>query len=158
MLNPIFRRFAMDPVLSISTAFALFTVIALVLLQRRRYRIRQVGELALLPARIVNPRLYAKFKTIRAWQLEVKNPVQACTWAREARGSRFQSDLAVPVPISGCGRQCKCEYQPIVETRKRQRRTDPIDRLHMNLGEVTAANRRRNRGRRKSDKWKGDNR
>jgi len=148
----------MDPVLWISTVFALLTVITLVLLQRRRHRIRQVGELALLPSRIVNPRLYAKFRTIRAWQLDVKNPVQACTWAREARGSRFLTEVAAPLPIAGCGRHCKCEYLPIIENRKRQRRTDPIDRIQLKLGEVKEANRRRNRGRRKSDKWKGDNR
>lgn len=128
-----------------------------VVLWRRRQRRRLLGELAELPDRVVNPRQFVHLKRIRAWQLEVERSAKACSWARESRGKRFRTEASVPLPIAGCGKQCRCQYAPVTENRRRRRRMDPIDQPELNLDD-TGGDRRHLPGRRKEDNWRGDQR
>lgn len=134
--------------------FALLIVVIAVLAQRRRRRKRLLGEVAQLPARVVNPRLHASLRSIRAWELEVVSPAQACTWARESSGKRFRAEVAVPLPIAGCGKTCQCRYLPVTENRRRQRRFDPTAVNEIPYQPVQDQ-RRPKRGRRKEDNWSG---
>lgn len=142
----------MDPSFIAITSVAAAVLVASVLLWRRHQRWRLLGELALLPKRVINPRLFKHLKRIRVWQLDVEQPTKACAWARESRGMRFRADAAVPLPVAGCGKQCRCRYEPIVENRRRKRRLDPIDQPELNLGEK-GGDRRHSTGRRKEDHW-----
>ena len=132
-------------------------ILAGVLLWRRRQRRRMLGELALLPTRVMNPRLFAHLKRIRAWQLTVEQPAHACAWARDAKGMRFRTESSVPLPVAGCSKACRCRYEAVEENRRHQRRTDPIDQPELNLGE-SGGDRRQSRGRRKEDQWQGTRR
>lgn len=119
-------------------------------IQHRRRR-RRLGELAELPARVANPRLYAHLRTIKAWELVVADPSHACNWACESAGKRFPSDTAVPLPIAGCGRTCECRYAAVTEHRRHQRRRD-VERRH-ELRFDADEDRRHAQGRRKEDHW-----
>ncbi|MFO1495620.1 MAG: hypothetical protein U1F26_13290 [Lysobacterales bacterium] len=118
--------------------------------QRQRRR-RRLGELAELPDRVVNPRLYKHLRSIRAWELVVEQPAQACSWACESAGKRFPGDVAVPLPIAGCGRSCQCRYLAVTEHRRRQRRRDAERRHELRFD--TEEDRRHTQGRRKEDHW-----
>ena len=141
----------------VAAAIAVGVAVLAVVMWRRHQRRRLLGELAELPARVVNPRQFAHLKRIRAWQLEVEKSAKACTWAREARGKRFRTESSVPVPIAGCGTQCRCQYAPVTENRRHRRRMDPIDQPELNLDE-TGGDRRHLPGRRKEDNWRGERR
>jgi len=130
----------------------LATFLTAILLWRRQRRRHLLGELALLPARVLNPRQFQGLKRIRVWELEVDEPGKACQWAREADGRRFPCDSAVPLPIAGCGTRCTCHYRPITENRKRRRRRDPIEHPSIDF-EAAGGDRRRHDGRRKEDHW-----
>lgn len=148
---------SVDPSLIAVIVIVPLAILAGVLLWKRRQRRRLLGELALLPARVVNPRLFSNLRRIRVWQLEVEQPTKACAWARDAKGLRFRADASVPLPVAGCSKQCRCRYEAIVENRRHKRRTDPIDQPELNLGE-TGGDRRHSRGRRKEDQWQGTQR
>jgi len=139
------------------SGLAAAALVAGVLVWRNRQRRRLLGELADLPARVVNPRLYTKLRRIRVWQLNVEQPAKACSWARDARGQRFRAESSVPLPIAGCGKQCRCRYEPITENRRHKRRVDPIDQPELSLGQ-SGTDRRQVRGRRKEDQWQGTQR
>lgn len=139
---------------------ALVVIVGLVLAViswRRQQRRRLLGELAEVPDRVTNPRQFQHLKRIRVWQLEVDQPTKACSWARESRGKRFRTDSAVPLPIAGCGTQCRCRYQPVTENRRRKRRMDPVDQLELNI-DTQGSDRRHTPGRRKEDNWRGERR
>lgn len=138
-------------------AISIIGLLLAVVIWRRHQRQRLRGELAEVPDRVTNPRLYQHLKRIRAWQLEVNQPTKACSWARESRGKRFRAESSVPVPIAGCGRQCQCRYQPVTENRRRKRRMDPIDQPELNIG-AEGGDRRHIAGRRKEDNWRGERR
>lgn len=140
------------------TALLLAGLVVLIVLGHRRRQFNLKGELALLPAKVINPRQFAHLKTIRAWELTVENLPQACTWARETDGKRFRTHVAVPLPIAGCGRTCTCQYLPVTENRRRQRRLHALDQPELNLGDSTSPDRRDRRGRRQEDRWGGDQR
>ncbi len=141
---------------AIIAAIVLLVLAALFLgLRRRRARL---GELAQLPSRVTNPRLYTKLRSIRAWELKAGEGVRACNWARESDGQRFRTEQAVRLPIAGCGRTCKCEYLPVTEARRRQRRRLINDETVLNMGAGKASDRRNKDGRRKGDHWGGDQR
>lgn len=108
------------------------------------------GELASLPARVVNPRIYQNLKSVRFWQLKVESAAKACTWAQQTAGRRFPTDKAVPVPIAGCGKSCKCTYVPMVDGRRAMRRDEPGQEIEY---DPKATDRRAPRGRRKEDSW-----
>ncbi|MGE4072074.1 MAG: hypothetical protein AB7E72_12960 [Lysobacterales bacterium] len=132
-------------------------VVAALFLRLRRRRAR-LGELAQLPSRVTNPRLYTKLRSIRAWELKAGEGPRACNWARESDGQRFRTEQAVRLPIAGCGRTCNCEYLPVTEGRRRQRRGLVDAQTVLNLGDGKASNRRSKDGRRKGDHWGGDQR
>lgn len=142
----------MDPLLMAGFGLALALALVAVLLWRRQRRRHLLGELALLPARVQNPRQFQGLKRIRVWELEVDEPARACQWARETQGRRFPCDGAVPLPIAGCGTRCTCHYLPITENRKRRRRRDPIEQPILDF-EETGGDRRHRDGRRKEDHW-----
>lgn len=146
-----------DPNTIAAAVIAIAGLALAVVIWRRNQRRRLHGELAELPDRVVNPRLFQHLKRIRTWQLDVEQPTKACTWAREARGKRFRADSAVPLPIAGCGKQCRCRYQPITENRRRKRRMDPIDQPELNIS-AEGGDRRHAPGRRKEDNWRGERR
>ncbi len=144
----------MDPI-----TLAIAAVIALVLavvgvLWRRQVRRRTLGELALIPATVQNPRQFSGLKRVRVWELVVAQPERACHWARECSGHRFRVESAIPVPIAGCGSRCSCRYLPITENRKRKRRMDPIDQPVIDFDKA-GGDRRHAEGRRKEDHWRG---
>ena len=147
----------MDPSLIAVVVLVPLAILAGVVLWRRRQRRRMLGELALLPARVINPRLFSHLKRIRVWQLTVEQPARACAWARDAKGLRFRAESSVPLPVAGCGKTCRCRYEAIVENRRQKRRTDPIDQPELNLGAV-GGDRRSSRGRRTEDQWQGKQR
>ena len=147
----------MDPSLIVVVVSVPLAILAGVILWRRRQRRRTLGELALLPARVINPRSFTHLKRIRVWQLNVEQPTRACAWARDAKGLRFRAESSVPLPVAGCSKACRCSYEAIVENRRHKRRTDPIDQPELNLGEV-GGERRHSRGRRKEDQWQGTQR
>lgn len=147
----------MDPMTLAAAVLALGLVVLTVVLWRRHQRRRLLGELAELPDRVVNPRLFGHLKRIRAWQLEVDRSAKACNWARETRGKRFRTESAVPVPIAGCGTHCRCQYAPVTENRRHRRRMDPIDQPELNL-DASGGDRRHSPGRRKEDNWRGERR
>lgn len=148
----------MDHVISVAVvlAIALLAVAAVVLRLRRRRSV--LGELAQLPDRVTNPKLYTALKTIRAWELHAADGVRACTWAKESNGTRFRTENAIRLPIAGCGRQCTCRYQPITEGRQNQRRQMSNATGVLNMSDPKEANRRVSDGRRKGDRWRGDQR
>lgn len=133
-------------------ALVLALSITAILLWRRAQRRKLLGELALLPAQVHNPRQFLGLKRIRIWQLEVSQPARACQWARESCGHRFRTELAVPLPIAGCGTRCTCHYSPVSENRKRRRRRDPIEQAVIEF-DATGGDRRHVDGRRKEDHW-----
>lgn len=110
------------------------------------------GELASLPDRVANPRVYNNLKSVRFWQLKVDAAAKACSWAQQSAGRRFPTDKAVPVPIAGCGKTCRCSYVPVVDGRRVGRREDPGQDIEYN---PAATDRRAPRGRRKEDSWSG---
>lgn len=147
----------MDPIkLAIAVAIVL-AVAAATVYRRRQMRRKMLGELALIPATVHNPRQFAGLKRIRIWELEVAQPERACHWARECRGHRFRVENSIPVPIAGCGTRCSCRYLPVTENRKRKRRKDPIDQPVINF-EKAGGDRRHTDGRRQEDHWRGGNR
>lgn len=147
----------MDPITSAVAVVAFVVLAAAVAYWRNQVRRRTLGELALIPAHVQNPRQFSGLKRIRIWELEVGQPERACHWARECRGHRFRVENAVPVPIAGCGTRCTCRYLPISENRKRKRRKDPIDQLVIDYDQ-TDGDRRHTDGRRKEDRWRNGNR
>ena len=80
------------------TALAIFVAVRMLASRKGRR-----GELASLPTRVVNPRIFQNLKSVRFWQLKVDAAAKACTWAQQTAGRRFATDKAVPVPIAGCG-------------------------------------------------------
>jgi hypothetical protein len=136
---------------------AIIGMLLAIVIWRRQQRRRLLGELAEVPDRVVNPRLFQHLKRIRAWQLQVDQPNTMCSWARESRGKRFRADSAVPVPIAGCGKRCRCRYQPVTENRRGKRRMDPIDQPELNI-KSEGEDRRHTPGRRKEDNWRGERR
>jgi hypothetical protein len=144
----------MDPIkLAILAALVLAAAVAVVY-WRRQLRRRTLGELALIPATVQNPRQFLGLKRIRIWELEVTQPERACHWARECRGHRFRVENSIPVPIAGCGSRCSCRYLPVSENRKRKRRMDPIDQPVIDFDQA-GGDRRHIEGRRKEDQWRG---
>jgi hypothetical protein len=150
-------RAAVDPIRAAVQIGIVVVVVIALLLWRRRRRQLQLGEIALLPARVVNPRQFAHLKRIRVWELKVEIPEKACAWARESSQHRFRGDVAIPVPIAGCGKRCQCRYLPVTENRKRRRRMDPIDQPELDLSSG-GDDRRHSLGRRRGDQWSGDQR
>lgn len=148
----------MDSLGSWAVLLAIAALIIAAIVTRRRQHQALLGELAELPSRVTNPRLYAKLRTIRAWELESAEGARACTWARESNGHRFRAEQAARLPIAGCGRNCECQYLPVVEGRKRQRRILANAETVLNMDDGKAGNRRRKDGRRKGDHWSGDQR
>jgi hypothetical protein len=146
---------------SLSSWAVLLSIVALIIaaiaIRRRQFR-ALLGEVAGLPSRVTNPRLYAKLRTIRAWELKSAEGARACTWARESNGLRFRTEQAARLPIAGCGRKCQCEYLPVIEGRRRQRRALANAETVLNMGDGKASNRRHKDGRRKGDHWSGDQR
>jgi hypothetical protein len=134
-----------------------FLIIAALFLRLRRRRF-MLGELGQLPSRVTNPRLYTSLQTIRAWELKAAEGARACTWARESDGQRFRTEQAIRLPIAGCRRSCQCEYVPVIEGRRRQRRILINNQTVLNMGGSKASNRRTKDGRRKDDHWSGDQR
>lgn len=142
----------MDPVLLVGATAILLAGIAAVVWWRRLQRKRLLGELAVLPDRVLNPRQFQGLKKIRVWQLEVTEPERACQWARETRGHRFRCESSIPLPIAGCGTRCTCRYLPVTENRRRKRRRDPIDQPVLDFDSM-GGDRRHVEGRRKEDHW-----
>ena len=132
-------------------------VVAAVFIRMRRHR-ALLGELGQLPSRVTNPRLYTALRSIRAWELKAGEGARACNWAHESDGQRFRTEQAIRLPIAGCGRSCQCEYLPVTEGRRRQRRRVINDQTVLNMGDSKAGNRRSKDGRRKDDHWGGDQR
>lgn len=147
----------MDLYTIIAAAVVIGGVLLGISVWRRHQRRKLLGELAELPPRVLNPRQFSHLKRIRAWQLEVEQSSKACSWARESRGKRFRSEASVPLPIAGCGKQCRCQYAPVTENRRRKRRMDPIDQPELNM-DAKGGDRRHLPGRRKEDNWRGERR
>jgi hypothetical protein len=141
----------------IAAAVAIAGALLAVIAWRRHQRRKLLGELAELPSRVLNPRQFAHLKRIRAWQLDIGQSTRACAWARESRGKRFRTEASVPLPIAGCGKQCRCQYEPVTENRRRKRRMDPIDQPELNF-DAKGEDRRHLPGRRKEDNWRGERR
>jgi len=129
------------------TALAIFVAVRMLASRKGRR-----GELASLPTRVVNPRIFQNLKSVRFWQLKVDAAAKACTWAQQTAGRRFATDKAVPVPIAGCGKTCRCNYVPMVDGRRVMRRDEPG--LDIDY-DPKATDRRAPRGRRKEDSWMG---
>jgi|CXWL01.1.fsa_nt_gi hypothetical protein len=141
----------MDPTL----LAAIVTLLILgVFIAFRTVTVRKVrhGEISSLPDRVVNPRLFAHLKSIKFWQLKVEAPSKACTWAQQSSGRRFPTDKAVPVPIAGCGKNCRCNYLPMADGRRALRRNEPGLTIEY---DPKNTDRRAPRGRRKEDNWSG---
>jgi|GEM_PF-1994482 len=115
---------------------------------------RQRGDLAKLPARVTNPRLHLNVRSVRLWQLRVETPAKACNWAQESAGRRFATATAVPVPIAGCGKACRCQYFPVADGRRLGQSAspsiDPLEFERLTPGEAKPADRRR-----KDSFWSG---
>ena len=144
----------MDPINLAAIAAAVLVLVAVVYYWRRQMRRRMLGELALIPAIVQNPRQFSGLKRIRIWELDVSQPERACHWARECRGHRFRVENSIPVPIAGCGSRCSCRYLPVSENRRRKRRKDPIDQPVIDF-DKSGGDRRHTDGRRKEDHWRG---
>jgi hypothetical protein len=148
----------MDSLTTGAIAAAIVLLIIAALFLRLRRRRTMLGELGQLPSRVTNPRLYTALRTIRAWEFKAAEGARACTWARESDGQRFRTEQAIRLPIAGCGRNCQCEYLPVIEARRRQRRHLANAETVLNMGSGKAGDRRNKEGRRKGDHWGGDQR
>jgi hypothetical protein len=73
-----------------------------------------------MPSRIANPR-NAKRPDVKVWTL-VASP--ACELTREfMHGRRYRTEDAVALPAVGCNlSDCRCRYEPVSDTRRRERR------------------------------------
>ncbi len=141
----------MDPTL-LACAVTLLILGIFVAVRTHASRKHRRGELASLPERVVNPRIYQNLKSVRFWQLKVDAAAKACTWAQQSAGRRFPTDKAIPVPIAGCGKTCRCTYLPMVDGRRLMRRNDPGLDIEY---DPKATDGRAARGRRKEDSWSG---
>lgn len=141
----------MDPTL-LACAVTLLVLAIFVTIRMLASRKIRRGELASLPERVVNPRIFQNLKSVRFWQLKVDAASKACTWAQQTAGRRFATDKAVPVPIAGCGKTCRCTYLPMVDGRRLMRRNDPGPDIDYN---PASTDKRAPRGRRKEDSWSG---
>ncbi len=112
--------------------------------KRRKHR---RGEIANLPARVTNPRTLTHLRSVRLWQLRVESPAKACTWAQQTAGKRFSSESAIPLPIAGCGKSCRCNYLPVADGRRLVGEqipvSDPLDFERIKPGDPKLKDRRR---------------
>lgn len=105
-----------------------------------------------LPERITDPRKLPPMPGVRAWELQVPQPQQACAWAREWASRRFTPDKLVRLPAAGCKADCRCSYAPVRENRRRNRR-EPLPPGMDIPFEAKDTVRRKSPGRRSSDSW-----
>lgn len=120
----------------------LLAVILLLLVRWRRKR----------RARMLHTRL-----PVAAVRFAVPSNTRCCDQARQHLNICYTRDDSPALPLSGCSmrRQCRCYYAPIMERRLSPDRRSGEDRRGNNV-RGDKADRRKNQGRRKSDKsWRG---
>ena len=101
------------------------------------------------PARIANPRR-ANRPDVKVWVLKAD---PSCELTREfLHNRRYRTDEAVALPAVGCNlADCRCRYEPVSDTRRRERRHDDDRRNAIRF--ETRTDRRARPDRRQNDVW-----
>lgn len=102
-----------------------------------------------VPARIANPRR-ANRPDVKVWLLRAD---PGCELTREfLHNHRYRTDEAVALPAMGCDLSgCRCRYEPVSDTRRRERRNDDERRNAIRF--ETRTDRRLHLDRRQNDVW-----
>ena len=102
----------------------------------------------------LRPQLERLYLDGRYWGVRIEAGMDACEAARRGAGERYSFENAPPLPLPDCAlTRCSCRYAGLEEQRNPPPRRQTPDRRDKIRYEPKRGNRRKEKDRRKLNKW-----